>query len=382
MDYAKESLRLHKEWKGKIQVVANVPVETKDDLSLAYTPGVAQPCLEIQKDIEKSYELTRRWNMCLVVTDGSAVLGLGDIGPEAGMPVMEGKCVLFKAFGDVDAFPLCIKSKDVDEIVNTIYMISGDGSKMGGFSGTITDATTADYVEGVTLQLRSGWNNTDDGDVIKTLTTDEDGYFSYDSKKLFHVTFGLKSGNYTLTASKDGYTPMSFNVIVLPETDKGGQDATMSPIMAAEEYRVVLRWGAVPEDLDSHYNALSADGDEEHVYYSEMDSANAHLDVDDRDSYGPETITISGFENLKNGFTYSVHDYTNSDYDDSRELSASGATVQLYVSGKLVRTYHVPTGRVGTVWNVFSVDANGKITDLNTFESVSDPDNVGEQFRK
>lgn len=125
MDYAKESLRLHKEWKGKIQVVANVPVETKDDLSLAYTPGVAQPCLEIQKDIEKSYELTRRWNMCLVVTDGSAVLGLGDIGPEAGMPVMEGKCVLFKAFGDVDAFPLCIKSKDVDEIVNTIYMISG-----------------------------------------------------------------------------------------------------------------------------------------------------------------------------------------------------------------------------------------------------------------
>lgn len=125
MDYAKESLRLHGEWKGKIQVVANVPVETKDDLSLAYTPGVAQPCLEIQKDVNKSYDLTRRWNMCLVVTDGTAVLGLGDIGPEAGMPVMEGKCVLFKAFGDVDAFPLCIKSKDVDEIVNTIYLISG-----------------------------------------------------------------------------------------------------------------------------------------------------------------------------------------------------------------------------------------------------------------
>ena len=125
MDYAKESLRLHGEWKGKIEVVTTVPVETKDDLSLAYTPGVAQPCLEIQKDIDKSYELTRRHNMCLVVTDGTAVLGLGDIGPEAGMPVMEGKCVLFKAFGDVDAFPLCIKSKDVDEIVNTIYLISG-----------------------------------------------------------------------------------------------------------------------------------------------------------------------------------------------------------------------------------------------------------------
>ena len=125
MDYAKESLRLHKEWKGKIEVVATVPVENKDDLSLAYTPGVAQPCLEIQKDVEKSYELTRRHNLCLVVTDGSAVLGLGDIGPEAGMPVMEGKCVLFKAVGDVDAFPLCIKSHDVDEIVNTIYLISG-----------------------------------------------------------------------------------------------------------------------------------------------------------------------------------------------------------------------------------------------------------------
>ena len=125
MDYAKESLRLHGEWKGKIEVVTRVPVENKDDLSLAYTPGVAQPCLEIQKDVDKSYDLTRRWNMCLVVTDGSAVLGLGNIGPEAGMPVMEGKCVLFKAFGDVDAFPLCIKSNDVDEIVNTTYLISG-----------------------------------------------------------------------------------------------------------------------------------------------------------------------------------------------------------------------------------------------------------------
>ena len=125
MDYAKESLRLHKEWKGKIEVVTRVPAENKEDLSLAYTPGVAQPCLEIQKDINKSYELTRRWNMCLVVTDGSAILGLGNIGPEAGMPVMEGKCALFKAFGDVDAFPLCIMSNDVDEIVNTIYLISG-----------------------------------------------------------------------------------------------------------------------------------------------------------------------------------------------------------------------------------------------------------------
>ena len=125
MDYAKESLRLHAQWRGKIEVKATVPVATKEDLSLAYTPGVAQPCLEIEKDVNLSYELTRRWNLCAVVTDGTAVLGLGDIGPEAGMPVMEGKCVLFKSFGDVDAFPLCVKSKEVDDIVNTVYLISG-----------------------------------------------------------------------------------------------------------------------------------------------------------------------------------------------------------------------------------------------------------------
>ena len=125
MNYAEESLKKHKEWRGKIEVIATVPVKNSLDLSLAYTPGVAQPCLEIQKDVNLSYELTRRWNMCAVITDGTAVLGLGDIGPEAGMPVMEGKCVLFKAFGGVDAFPLCIKSKDVDEIVETVYLISG-----------------------------------------------------------------------------------------------------------------------------------------------------------------------------------------------------------------------------------------------------------------
>lgn len=125
MDYKAESLKKHYEWKGKISIHSNATVTNKDELSLAYTPGVAEPCLEIQKDVNKSYELTRRWNMAAVITDGSAVLGLGDIGPEAGMPVMEGKCVLFKEFGDVDAFPLCIKSKDVDEIVNTVYLLSG-----------------------------------------------------------------------------------------------------------------------------------------------------------------------------------------------------------------------------------------------------------------
>ncbi len=125
MNYAEESLRLHGEWEGKIEVVPRVPVRNKEELSLAYTPGVAQPCLEIQKDYDKSFTLTRRHNLVAVITDGTAVLGLGDIGPEAGMPVMEGKCALFKTFGDVDAFPFCIRSKDVDEIVRTIYLISG-----------------------------------------------------------------------------------------------------------------------------------------------------------------------------------------------------------------------------------------------------------------
>ena len=125
MDYAKESLRLHYEWKGKLEVTPRAAVDSKEALSLAYTPGVAQPCLEIQKDIDKSYDLTRRWNTVAVVTDGTAVLGLGDIGPEAGMPVMEGKCVLFKAFGDVDAIPLCVRSKEVDDIVNTVALLAG-----------------------------------------------------------------------------------------------------------------------------------------------------------------------------------------------------------------------------------------------------------------
>ena len=144
MDYAKESLRLHSEWRGKLEVTPRAQVDSKEALSLAYTPGVAQPCLEIQKDISKSYELTRRWNTVAVVTDGSAVLGLGDIGPEAGMPVMEGKCVLFKAFGGVDAIPLCVRSHDVDEIVNTVALLAGS---FGGVNLEDISSPNCFYIE-------------------------------------------------------------------------------------------------------------------------------------------------------------------------------------------------------------------------------------------
>lgn len=263
------------------------------------------------------------------------------------------------------------------EYLETTRLVPGDSSKRGGFSGQITDAVTGDPVSEVQLELRSSWNNTDEGDIIKTLETDEDGNFIYDTVDVFGVIFGLKSGNYTLSASKNGYSAMSFNIIVLPEKVAGGQNAVISPVMAQDEYRIVLRWGESPEDLDSHYNAVTADGIHDHVFYDSMYGEYAVLDVDDTDSYGPETITITNFDNLRNGFTYSVHDFTNRELDDSHALSASGAFVQLYAGGVLVRTYHVPTGYSGTVWNVFSIDRDGKITDLNTFEDIMEPSDVG-----
>ena len=146
MSISEKSLQKHYDWQGKIEVVTRCPIESREDLSLAYTPGVAAPCLEIQKDINKSYDLTRRSNLVAVITDGTAVLGLGDIGPEAGMPVMEGKCALFKAFADVDAFPLCIRSKDVDEIVRTVYLLSGSfgGINLEDISAPVALRSSAD----------------------------------------------------------------------------------------------------------------------------------------------------------------------------------------------------------------------------------------------
>lgn len=251
--------------------------------------------------------------------------------------------------------------------METFRMVAGDCNARGGFSGQITDALSGDPVSGVTLKLRSGWNAPDEIDVIKTLTTNEYGGFLYDTTNVFGITWGLKSGCYSLTASKDDYAKMRFNIIVLPNEVTEDQNATMSPVLSDDEYRIVLRWGETPRDLDSHYNAITTSGYREHVYYSNMEEETANLDWDDTTSYGPETITVTGFNQLKNGFTYSVHDFTNEGYDYCTELSYSGAYVTLLHGSEEPRVYHVPVGRDGTVWNVFSINRDGTITDLNTF---------------
>lgn len=251
--------------------------------------------------------------------------------------------------------------------LETFRMVAGDRNARGGFSGQITDAVSGDPVSGVTLKLRSGWNAPDEADVIKTLTTDEYGEFLYDTTTVFGVIWGLQSGCYSLTASKEDYATMRFNLIVLPNEVTENQNATISPVLSDDEYRIVLRWGETPRDLDSHYNAVTMSGRREHVYYSDMEGETANLDTDDTTSYGPETITVTGFEQLKNGFTYSVHDFTNEGYEYCTELSSSGAYVTLLHGSDEPRIYYVPVGRDGTVWNVFSINRDGTVTDLNTF---------------
>ncbi len=252
----------------------------------------------------------------------------------------------------------------------TALLVSGDSSKRGGFSGTITDAVTGNPVKNVKLTIRKGWDNPDQGNIIETLETDENGVFIYKTKKFAGIIFGLESGNYTATTEKDGYASKSFNIVVVPGIVKGGQDATISPEMQGN-YRVVLRWGPSPSDLDSHMTAYTDSGSYEHVYYSNKWGYTANLDIDDTSSYGPETITVTDFEDLKNGFTYSVHDYSNKYNTNSKTLSSSGAVVELYNGNILLKRYYVPANKVGTVWRVFSIDKDGNITDLNQFYNQS-----------
>lgn len=256
--------------------------------------------------------------------------------------------------------------------LNTALLVAGDKTKRGGFSGVITNAVTGDPVKGAELIIRKGWNNPSYGDVVAKLETDSNGKFKYNSSSFLGITSGLESGNYTATVSKAGFATTSFDIIVLPGEVKGNQNASISP-NAQGNYRVVLTWGSTPSDLDSHFTAYTNSGSYAHVYYRDKQLSVANLDIDDTSSYGPETITITNFDSLDDGFTYAVHNFSDRSATSNRTLSNSGATVKLYKGNTLLKTYYVPVDKVGTVWRVFSVDENGVITDHNYLYNQSDP---------
>lgn len=271
-------------------------------------------------------------------------------------------------------------SESQTEYLQTSLLIKNNKQIMGGFAGRITDAVTGNPIDGVELVVRRAWNNPGVGDIIATLETDSNGNYEQPCGSLFGVTIGLPVGNYTVHATKDGYADTDFNIVVLPGVTKGGQDATMSTGLGAEEFRIVLTWGSTPSDLDSHYNGLTTGGYRDHVYYSNKVGSTADLDLDDTSAYGPETITVTDFGGLQNGFVYSVHDFTNRGSSYSTVLAGSSACVDVYHGDELIRTYHVPTGGEGTVWHVFAVNGSGKLIDLNEFGYESTASNVGASF--
>ncbi len=271
-------------------------------------------------------------------------------------------------------------SDNTTEYLETALMVEGQRDNMGGLCGYIRNAVNDEPIANAKLTVRNGWNNPDSGDIVAVMYTDSYGWYEYDTYDLFGIIIGLYSGNYTVVASKEGYSDTVFNVVIMPGDPRNQHNASMSPITPEGIYRVVLRWGETPGDLDSHLNAVTTGGSREHIYYSDKYGTSGNLDWDDTTSYGPETITVTDFEYLQNGFTYSVHDYTNRSSSSSTELSYSGAYVDVYKGDVLIRRYYVPTGRVGTVWNVFSVDANGNITDINSFENESSASDVGYYF--
>lgn len=256
----------------------------------------------------------------------------------------------------------------------TTDLVPGDDNGKGGFGGYITDALTGKAVGDVILDVREGANSPDTNDILLTLKTDSAGHYIYNPDSFFGIKRGLPSGQYTITAQKEGYITTSFNIIVKDDELVEGQNATISPVLEENEFRIVLRWGRSPSDLDSHYNAI---GESDHVYYSNKTGSTANLDVDDTSSYGPETITVTKFSSLTSGFVYSVHDYSNRNSSSSSALSNSGACVTVYHGDNSPVIFYVPVGYVGTVWNVFRVDDSGNIEALNTFENCSSPENVG-----
>ena len=255
----------------------------------------------------------------------------------------------------------------------TLMAEDDEDSIMGGVYGTITDAKTGYALSGVKVQIFEGMNNTTGTSAATDIVvnTNSSGEYSYRSWKVFGITYGLPAGNYTIVLSKEGYITTSFNIVVV-----GGEDiqfnGSISPETDENEFRIVLTWGSTPRDLDSHYRTSN-----EHVYYSNKWENSANLDVDDTSSYGPETVTVTNFSSLENGFVYCVHDYTNKYDSSSTAMSNSGAKIQVYKGGHLIATYHVPVGVAGTVWNVFKVTAEGRIIPINTMTHQESPGSVG-----
>lgn len=270
-----------------------------------------------------------------------------------------------------------IHEGDATHSMGKVELTPGVG--MGGFHGVIRDAVTNEPISDIKLNLYEGWNNPATANTsLRTLKTNSNGEFRYDTVSLFGNIIGLPSGNYTLTASKEGYTDTSYNIVIYPgATDlHPAINETMSPKMVDGDYRIVLTWGNNPRDLDSHLVAETSTGEPIHIFYSNRNPSPyyANLDRDDVDGEGPETITITNFAGLKN-IRYAVHDYTNHRYNYSNALSNSGAVVRLYKGNQLLRTFNVPTGYDGTEWDVFSLSPNGRIETLNTM-TYSDPNNV------
>lgn len=262
-----------------------------------------------------------------------------------------------------------------DTFVQTSLMIPENRNIMGGFSGRVVDAVTGRPVSNVTVKIYKGWDNQGYGEYVTTLTTNSNGEYKYDISSIFGVVIGLKMGNYSAVLTKSDYAVAYSNLLILPGIVNNHSDIPLSPT-AAGNYRIILSWGNSPSDLDSHLVGTLSTGYTDHIYYGNKHGICGNLDRDDTDYEGPETITVTSFDSLEDGFTYIVHDYTNKGSTTSKILSNSGAVVKLYKGDTLLETYNVPTDKVGTAWRVFSVNSNGDIINLNQFYLESDSSEV------
>lgn len=285
-------------------------------------------------------------------------------------------CVKITKDGYIPFTEYVIVKDATDSFVQTALMItSANINHKGGFKGKVVDDINAAPVKDVTLKIYNGWNNLGYESYVTMVKTNNDGEYISDNRSVFGIQFGLPCGNYSAVVSKPGYATTYVNFVVEPDTVKDIADIVISKVYTGE-YRIVLSWGASPSDLDSHVVGTLSSGATDHIYYSHKYGSSGNLDRDDTDSYGPETITITDFDQLSNGFTYIVHDFSNKSYSTSKALSNSGAVVKLYDGSTLLDTFYVPTDTAGTAWRVFSIDANGQVKTLNEFYAESDAASV------